>query len=85
MPTFYPDSVEINIDDFLEACDSREIEEVVQHLKEVGYLKKVGYEIDGEQSIHEQIFSDCLIKISNNYLSLTSEEEAMLFAIAQRF
>jgi len=79
MPTFYPDSIEIDIDDFLEACDSKEIKEVIEH------LRKVGYEIDREQSMHEQIFSDCLTKISNNYLSLTSEEEAMLFAIAQRF
>ena len=84
-PPFYPDDIEIDIDDFLEACDPREIEEVIEYLSDEGYLKKASYELDRGQSIHEQNFNDCLSKIHNNYLSLTSEEEAVLYAIAQRF
>jgi hypothetical protein len=40
MPTFYSEDIDIDVDEFLSACDHRDKEELITALIEDGYLKK---------------------------------------------
>lgn len=76
--------VTVDVDDFLDACSSREIEEVVQWLKDNDELQEE--EIDqAKYSIHELSIVESLNKIKNNIIQLSSEEEDLIKQIANRF
>ena len=76
--------VDVDVDDFLDACSSREIEEVVQWLKDNDELQEG--ELDQHKySIHELSIVESLNKIKNNLIQLSSEEEDLIKEIANRF
>jgi len=76
MPEFTPEDVDIKVWEFVDACDEEEIEELLEYLKEEGYL---------DRSMNESMFMDALNKIKNNWLSLSREEEDVILNIAKRF
>jgi hypothetical protein len=88
MPYFdYEGDIDIDVDDFLSACSSREIKELITALVEDGHLPQsvLNGENSGKQSIMEWEFNKIIEKITSNYIRLTSEEEEMLRKIASRF
>lgn len=87
MPTFYPDveDMDIDVDDFLNACSSKEIDELVEALIEDGHISKkakLSYEL---YSAPETEFEEALEKLHGKWNTLTSEEEQAILAIAKRF
>jgi hypothetical protein len=84
MPTFYSEEIDIEPDDFLNACNSREIEELIKALIEDGHINDPYIKRKDNVSINEESFNECLDKIANNYLQLTHEEEQLIRDIAQR-
>jgi hypothetical protein len=84
MPTFYSEEIDIEPDDFLNACNSREIEELIKALIEDGHINDPYVKRKDNVSINEESFNECLDKIANNYLQLTHEEEQLIRDIAQR-
>jgi hypothetical protein len=80
MPEFTPEDVDINVWEFVDACDEEEIEELLEYLKEKGYLDN-----KENRSMNESMFMDALNKIKNNWLSLSREEEDVILNIAKRF
>ena len=84
MPTFYSEEIELDPDDFLNACNSREIEELIKALIEDGHINDPYVKRKDNVSINEESFNECLDKIANNYLQLTHEEEQLIRDIAQR-
>jgi hypothetical protein len=84
MPTFYSDEIEIDPDDFLSACTSYEIEELIKALIEDGHINDPYVKRKDNISITEESFSECLDKLSTNYLQLTLEEEEIIRIIAKR-
>lgn len=85
MPTFYPEDLDIEVNEFLESCRPGELKEVIEYLEEMGWLKKHGYIPSGRTSVNEQMFNESLSKIKNNWLSLSNEEEDIILNIAKRF
>lgn len=85
MPTFYPEDLDIEVDEFLESCCPGELKEVIEYLEEHEYLEKYGYIPSGRTSVNEQMFNESLSKIKNNWLSLSNEEEDIILNIAKRF
>ena len=84
MPTFYSDEIEIDPDDFLSACTSYEIKELIQALIDDGHIQNPYVKRKDNVSIPEESFGECLDKISTNYLQLTLEEEEAIRIIAKR-
>jgi len=84
MPTFYSDELEIDPDDFLSACTSYEIKELIKALIEDGHINDPYVERKDNISVTEKSFSECLDKLSANYLQLTLEEEEAIRNIAKR-
>jgi hypothetical protein len=80
MPSFYVEDVDIDVDDFLSACSSREIKEVIAALVEDGHLPKNVINSEGEvnkpkRGVLEIEFIDKLELLKEKYYSLTLEDE----------
>ena len=86
MPDFdYDGSIDIDVDDFIIACSSREIEEVIDELVERGYIKPSQVIHDSQMTIPEQIFQEALQKLDGKWNRLTKEEEEIITNISKRF
>ena len=86
MPTFYEQTdFDISVDDFLEECDRREIEEVIDYLEEMGYLKNHKRSEGGTPvGILEEEFQERIQKLSESRHRLTLEEEEIIKKISDR-
>jgi hypothetical protein len=82
MPTFYAENIDIDVDEFIDSCSRKEINELIDYLVEDGYVIKV---TGIKQSVPEAEFNQLLDKLSQNRLCLTNEEEELLKKIASRF
>jgi hypothetical protein len=81
MPTFNND-LDIDINDFIYACDSSDIEELIEELKYHGYLTSTaGTSI--ENSIDEQ-WVEAMNKLSISRMQLTKEEEELIYKIVSK-
>jgi hypothetical protein len=76
MPNVTVDA-DVEVDEFLESCSSREIQEVIEWLKEEGELKP-------NETPSNIFVNDGLKKISDNFFRLTVEEEEIIKQIADR-
>jgi hypothetical protein len=86
MPSFTPDDVDVDVDDFMYQCNNREIKEVIEYLIEEGHIEP--QQVVGSNtstSLLEYEFNEMLQKIQENRLRLTFEEDALLKKIADRF
>ena len=87
MPTFYEEAdFDISVDDFLEECSSFELEEIIDYLEEMGYLKnyKGSEDISSSMGFLEEEFQEKIQKISEFRHRLTSEEEETIKKISDR-
>jgi hypothetical protein len=84
MPTFYEEAdFDISVDDFLEECSSFELEEIIDYLEEMGYLKNhKRAEGGGPIGILEEEFQEKIQKISESRHRLTLEEEETIKKIS---
>ena len=84
MPDFYVEDVSIDVDEFLSACDSNEVKELVQALKNDGYLSDTNDTI-GELSIAGEMFDEALDMIGKKRLCLTLEEEEYILQLSKKY
>jgi len=83
MPYFYSEAeVNVDIDDFLTACNSRDIKDLIQALREDGYIVDP---TPDNISIGEGLFIESLNKLQQKYLQLTNEEIAIIETIAEKY
>jgi hypothetical protein len=90
MPDFRMYGVEVDIDvddgvdEFLDNCSKKEIEEVIEWLKDNGYLKTrvVVQQVDNLLDIS---FKEALNKLQDRRVYLTLEEEQFLINLANKF
>jgi len=86
MPDFdYDGYVDIDVDDFIRACNSREIDEVIDELVKGGYIKSSQVIHESQMTIPEQIFQEALQKLDGKWNQLTKEEEEIITIISKRF
>jgi hypothetical protein len=76
-------SVDISVDEFLSECNSSEIKETIEWLKDNEHLKDIY--ISDSNSIPHETFLNEVDKIVKNYYMLTNEEQALIEKIAKRF
>lgn len=89
MPDFQVEDVDVSPDEFVYACNKREIKELIDTLIEENHIVKndvVAYRTQrsGPNAL-DIIFDNNLDAISRNRLYLTSEEEEMINKLGQRF
>jgi hypothetical protein len=74
---------DVDVNDFLEDCDSYEIDNVIDWLKEKGRIKDT--HIDKQVCATELEFIEALDKIYTKWNVLSKEEEAFIVNLAKRF
>jgi len=87
MPTFYPENIDIDVDEFIAACNGRDIEQLIDALIDSGDLKQDCREDfkDYNYSISEAHFVEAVDKLRSRWNMLTSEEEETILKIVNRF
>ena len=86
MPTFYAEDIDIDPDEFVSSCNSREIEELIDVLVEDGHITKPGNHIpENDKNLMDEEWDEVIGKISGRArLRLTNEEEEIIKKIANR-
>ena len=89
MPYFdYDGDINIDVDDFLSACGSSEIKELIEALVEDDHLPKSVLEVIQNKSsigVAESEFEDALDKLRGKWNVLSKEEEELIVKISKRF
>lgn len=76
-------NVDISVNTFLNECDGRDINEVINWLKRNGEISNNN--VHGANSIPHEMFLETIDKIAQNYYQLTNEEQELIEKIAKRF
>jgi len=74
---------EVEVNEFLEDCDSYEIDNVIDWLKEKGHIKDT--HIDKQVCATELEFIEALDKLCTKWNVLSKEEELFIINLAKRF
>lgn len=88
MPDFSADDINIEPYEYVGACNSSEIKELIQELIDEGHIKRdavVSKTGPSSPSIGDSMFEDSLNTLYSNRLQLTLEEEEVINKLAQRF
>jgi len=76
-------SMDVDIEDFLYECSSREIEEVIKWLEESDYIKP--HNIVDEGSVMDIEWSNTVSKLQTLRQRLTVEEEELIKSIVNKY
>ena len=76
--------IDVNVDEFLDECSSREIGQVLKWLQNNDYLDG-RFSLTGKESINEQEYLNALIKLRDNWLSLSRGDEDTILTLAKQF
>jgi len=78
--------VDLEVNDFLDECNSSEIEEIIDYLIETGHINKSAVnDYYTDQSVTEIEFEDALKKLQGNWNRLSSDDEQTILKIANQF
>jgi len=78
MPTFYPESIDIDVEEFVDDCSSSEIEQLVNYLKENGlYPGRIGTPSD-------VTWNEEVSKLLDSKWKLSTEDEATILRICNK-
>ena len=77
--------VDVYLDDVYRELDSKDKAELVEWLKEDGYLTKRDTEYEENTHPLQDIFNESIDKIRNSYHLLSSEERELIESIAKKY
>ena len=83
MPAFYTEDLDIEVDDFLDDCSSREIKEVIEWLKESDYLPQSMATSEDQQSFQDEDFDGALMNLVGKRFKLNTEDEQTIMNISK--
>jgi hypothetical protein len=86
MPDFYVDDLDISPSDFIDSCSKGEITELIEILKEDGYINYDDDEsfMSTNETHQDYVYTKALVKLSKSRFRLTNEEEEIIKKIAER-
>jgi len=87
MPYFYTEAeVGVDVDEFLSACNPREIKEIIESLTEDGHLTNVTPLMPKEKmSMMDEEWFNIINKLATLRLRMTSEEESIIREIVKKY
>ena len=78
-------SVDIDFEEVYQELRDREKQQLVDWLKEDGYLTKRDTEYEKPISVMQELFEDDLAKIRRAYLTISAEDAELINQIAKRY
>lgn len=90
MPTFYAESLEIDVDEFLFECTKSEITDLIVCLEDEGHLSDHGYKkiktsSEDARGIAADEFYNAIRALSNNYHNMSTETTDLIVSLAKKF
>jgi hypothetical protein len=77
--------VEIEPDDYLTACSSREIELIIKYLKEDGYLDEENKNKRVSRNIQDDIWYEMCDKLADIRLQMSIDDENTIRSIIEKY
>lgn len=77
--------VDIEVDDFLRYCSTSEKEEIIEILKEEGYIPGEKDSSDLDYNIFEYEWQDALRNLELNRLRISKEDEEIIKKISKKY
>jgi hypothetical protein len=78
--------VEVEVDDFLSSCGSKEIKQVIDKLKEDGHLSNINVPIpENEQLISDKNWNQTCQKLSEIRLQMSMEDIELIENILKKY
>jgi endo-1,4-beta-mannosidase len=79
--------IDINVDEFLDNCSEKDIEDVIIWLKDNDYIEDNNASIPGnsDDNIMDITYKNALNKLYNKRVNLSLEEEEFLINLANKF
>ena len=86
MPTFYVDSFEITVDEFIQNCDDSEIEEIIDILHEEGLISKNNNLNSKDRMTYaESNFIANLEKLKSVYYQMKEDEINLIETLVKKY
>ena len=88
MPSFSPDvdDIDIDVDEFVDSCSSREITQLIDYLEQEHYIKADSrLNAEKQMSVGETFYVEAIEKLLDKYHMLTREEEELIIKLSKRF
>ena len=78
--------VDVDIDEFLEECSDKEIQKVVEWLKDEGHLEDDNARIPGDptDNIMDIAYKEAINKLYNKRINLSLEEEEFIINLVNK-
>ena len=76
---------DVQVEEFLEDCDSLEIEEIIDWLRDKDYIKHTDIPDNRQVCATELEFIEALDKLYTKWNMLSKEEETTILNLAKRF
>jgi ribosomal protein S8 len=70
--------VDIEIDEFVDSCNDRDIKNLLRYLSEEGYLNKFNIKDETKMSANEIQFRDKMSLLSDKYYQMSVEETELI-------
>lgn len=78
MPTFNTDSIDIDPEEFIDACSPSEIQELVNYLKETGLY---GGTVQNHDDHDDTLWNEQVLSLIDSKWKLTTEDELTIISI----
>jgi hypothetical protein len=85
MPKFYTDDLDIDANEYLSACSTSDIKELIDTLVEDGYIRKSDILSETKMSAGEHVYENKLDKLHGKWNRLSKEDEETIIKIADKF
>lgn len=77
--------IDVDIDDIYWELSEREKQDLVDKLKQDGYLTERDIEFDESKSVVNQLFDEDVDKLKQSYFSMSTEDIELIRQIAKRY
>ncbi|MFM7987767.1 MAG: hypothetical protein ACKPKO_51490, partial [Candidatus Fonsibacter sp.] len=77
--------VDIEIDEFIDSCSKREIENLINYLQSEGYLDKLNIKDDSKMTANEIEFRDKMSSLTDKYYQMSVEEIEMIETLYNKY
>ena len=78
MPSFYPESIDVDVEEFVDDCSQSEIKELVN------YLRESGLNVERTGTPSDVTWNEEVSKLIDSKWKLSSEDEAKILEICNK-
>lgn len=84
---YFSDDIEVEVDDFMDACSDREIRNVIEYLIRNQKIARKDFNFLGDDAsgLLESEFREALLKLNDCRLQLSNEDTQTILSISKKY